>query len=243
MTFPEELRDITFDKSAFGYRVDDVDDYVEKVTAVISGLLEENQELEEKLEILAAKVAEYKEDEDSLHAAVLGAQKLGDSIVRDSKLKAEGILREASVRSERMVEAAQKKVETEQQNFVRIHKEVGDFRNSLIAMYKAHIDLISNLPTAQKEAEKTQQSDIPLPNDESAAVEDVEQIVEQEQMEQTAEILEEASAQPFTPQEPEEMHSEQPAYDAEASYDEEVQQPRHSSRFGDLLFGQNIDIR
>ena len=27
MTIPEELRDITFDKSAFGYRVDDVDDY------------------------------------------------------------------------------------------------------------------------------------------------------------------------------------------------------------------------
>ncbi|MBQ9109332.1 MAG: DivIVA domain-containing protein, partial [Oscillospiraceae bacterium] len=103
MLIPEELRDITFDKSAFGYRVDDVDDYVDKVTAVINALMEENQDLEEKLEVLAAKVAEYKEDESSLQAAIVGAQKLGDSIVRDSKIKAESILREADVRAERLV--------------------------------------------------------------------------------------------------------------------------------------------
>jgi cell division initiation protein len=234
MTIPEELRDITFDKSAFGYRVDDVDDYVDKVTAVISALLEENNELEEKLEVLAAKVAEYKEDEESLQSAIIGAQKLGDSIVRDSKIKAETILREANVRAERLVEAAHRKVEVEQQNYVRIHKEVGEFRNSLMGLYKSHIDLITNLPSAEVEPEKVEPEEpvlaaaeeIPAEEPVETPVEQPEEAVEYE--EEQAEVFEE------------EQVEEEPV-----TYEEDYQQefkPRHSSRFGDLLFGQNIDV-
>lgn len=234
MTIPEELRDITFDKSAFGYRVDDVDDYVDKVTAVISALLEENNELEEKLEVLAAKVAEYKEDEESLQSAIIGAQKLGDSIVRDSKIKAETILREANVRAERLVEAAHRKVEVEQQNYVRIHKEVGEFRNSLMGLYKSHIDLITNLPSAEVEPEKVEPEEpvlaaaeeIPAEEPVETPVEQPEEAVEYE--EEQAEVFEEEQVE----EEPE-------------TYEEDYQQefkPRRSSRFGDLLFGQNIDV-
>lgn len=231
MTIPEELRDITFDKSPFGYRVDDVDDYVDKVTAVIGALLEENAELEEKLEVLAAKVAEYKEDEESLQSAIIGAQKLGDSIVRDSKIKAETILREANVRAERLVEAAQRKVEVEQQNYVRIHKEVGDFRNSLMSLYKSHIDLITNLPSA--EAEKPE-------------VEEPEQPVE-EVAEEPAVVVEEpveAAEEPAVCEEQQQEVVEQ-IEEATETVEEDYQQdfqPRRSSRFGELLFGQNIDV-
>lgn len=239
MLIPEELRDITFDKSAFGYRVDDVDDYVEKVTAVINALMEENQDLEEKLEVLAAKVAEYKEDENSLQAAIVGAQKLGDSIVRDSKIKAESILREANVRAERLVEAAHRKVEVEQQNYVRIHKEVGEFRNSLMGLYKSHIDLITNLPTAEAE-EKSQPVEEPVEDvipeepivEEQVVAEEMEEVVQP-----AAEEYEEPVAEAFAPVQ--ESFEEQPI--VEDDYQQEYK-PRHSSRFGDLLFGQNIDI-
>ena len=239
MLIPEELRDITFDKSAFGYRVDDVDDYVEKVTAVINALMEENQDLEEKLEVLAAKVAEYKEDESSLQAAIVGAQKLGDSIVRDSKIKAESILREANVRAERLVEAAHRKVEVEQQNYVRIHKEVGEFRNSLMGLYKSHIDLITNLPTAEAE-EKPQPVEEPVEDvipeepivEEQVVAEEMEEVVQP-----AAEEYEEPVSEAFAPVQ--ESFEEQPI--VEDDYQQEYK-PRHSSRFGDLLFGQNIDI-
>jgi len=240
LLIPEELRDITFDKSAFGYRVDDVDDYVDKVTALLNALMEENQDLEEKLEVLAAKVAEYKEDESSLQAAIVGAQKLGDSIVRDSKIKAESILREANVRAERLVEAAHRKVEVEQQNYVRIHKEVGEFRNSLMGLYKSHIDLITNLPTADAE-EKPQPveepveeeiAETPIMEEEAAA----EEVVAEEIAEPAAEEYEEPVAEAFAPV--------QEALDEPLEEDDYQQEykPRHSSRFGDLLFGQNIDI-
>ena len=233
MTNPEELRDITFDKSAFGYRVDDVDDYVDKVTAVISALLEENNELEEKLEVLAAKVAEYKEDEESLQSAIIGAQKLGDSIVRDSKIKAETILREANVRAERLVEAAQRKVEVEQQNYLRIHKEVGDFRNSLMGLYKSHIDLITNLPSAEAEPVKTEEEPKQL----------VEEVQEEETFETPVEQVEEAVEyeEEQLVEEAETEQVEEYSDPVEEDYQQDFQ-PRRSSRFGDLLFGQNIDV-
>lgn len=254
MTIPEELRDISFDKSAFGYRVDDVDDYVEKVSAVITALLEENSDLEDKLEVLAAKVAEYKADEDSLHSAIVGAQKLGDSIVRDSKLKAETILREANVRAERLVEAAHRKVEVEQQNYVLIHKQVNDFRNSLMGMYKDHIDLITNLPTVEVEGEGFKPEEEPAapvqqaqPAEEAVA-EEAAAFAPMEQAQPEAgfeaapaaeEFAEPAAAEPFF------AAAEEPQPAADPLYEEDFQQeaqPRHSSRFGNLLFGQNIDI-
>ncbi len=251
MTIPEELRDISFDKSAFGYRVDDVDDYVEKVSAVITALLEENSDLEDKLEVLAAKVAEYKADEDSLHSAIVGAQKLGDSIVRDSKLKAETILREANVRAERLVEAAHRKVEVEQQNYVLIHKQVNDFRNSLMGMYKDHIDLITNLPTVEVEGEGFKPEEEPAAQQAQPAEEAVAEEAAFEPMEEAQpaigfeaapaaeEFAEPAGAEPFF------APAEEPQPAAAPVYEEDFQQeaqPRHSSRFGNLLFGQNIDI-
>lgn len=253
MTIPEELRDITFDKSAFGYRVDDVDDYVDKINAVVTALMEENSELEEKLEVLAARVAEYKADEDSLHSAIVGAQKLGDSIVRDSKLKAESILREANVRAERLVEAAHRKVEVEQQNYVLIHQQVHDFRNSLMGMYKSHIDLITNLPTVETEQEPARPAEAPAPA--PAPVEEAPAEEPAFQPEPAAEPLAEEATQPapvegFDDPLPNQLAFEQPEEDFAQPEPEEafVEEPepehhgRHSSRFGDLLFGQNIDI-
>lgn len=254
MTIPEELRDITFDKSAFGYRVDDVDDYVDKINAVVTALMEENSELEEKLEVLAARVAEYKADEDSLHSAIVGAQKLGDSIVRDSKLKAESILREANVRAERLVEAAHRKVEVEQQNYVLIHQQVHDFRNSLMGLYKSHIDLITNLPTVETEQEPAKPAEAPAPVEEAPAEEPAFQPAPAaEPVAEEAFQPESAVAEAFDDDQlPNQLAFEQPEEDfvqpapEEAFVEEPEPEPehrgRHSSRFGDLLFGQNIEI-
>jgi len=246
MTVPEDLKDITFDKAAFGYRADEVDRYIDKMTNVVSGLMEENRDLEEKLEVLAAKVEEYKRDEDSLHAAVLGAQKLGDSIVRDSKLKAEGILREATVRSERLVEGARRKVEVEQQNFTTIHKEVNEFRNRLISMYKSHIELISTLPSAQAEADKVQQEPVndaapaSQPADPAAAASPAPQ-PEAAPAPQPEAAAADPAVQPadFTQTEP--AAPEAPADPAAQQHQGPFQ--RYASKYGDLQFGDNVNLK
>ena len=181
MLTPKEIASKTFDKTfGFGYRMDDVNSFLEKVAASMSELLEINADLEKKLEVLADKLQEYREDEESLRTAILGSQKLGDSVIRESKTKAEIILRDATIKAEAMTNHAKRQIEREQENLLRTQKEVASFKNRLLDMYKQHLELISALPgqnevTAREqpeaEAQATHdepQNDVPAASDHSA---------------------------------------------------------------------------
>ena len=225
MLSPNELIGARFDKSAFGYRVDDVDKYVAKVGEVVAQLMEENRELEDKLEILATKLEEYRNDEESLRAALLGAQKLGDSVIRDSKSKAEVILRDATIRAERLVESAQNKVNREQSNLTRIQKEVSDFKNKMLVMYKRHLEAIANMPDCEGEYTAEIPSVTPHmmeANSEPKAVpkeEDLESAFFQATEEET-----------------------QPNVEEEISATEQNQKQQKASRFGELQFGEEFSL-
>ena len=80
-----------FDKAGFGggYRAEDVDKFLMRIAADFQYMEQEKEQLEGKLATLAQKIEEYREDEESLRAALLGAQKLGESIVRESRQKSE----------------------------------------------------------------------------------------------------------------------------------------------------------
>lgn len=180
-----------FEKAAFnGYKTDDVDDYLKEVSDEFAKLQKEKDELERKLEVLADKIREYRDDEDALKDALLIAQKQGNAIVAESKASAEKLtketndavtkqLAESKAKSERLVKDADEyskktrqdadekaakivgdaKAKAEeiktimnrqqeiQENILQqTRKEVLDYRNKLLAAYKAHIDLIEKLP-------------------------------------------------------------------------------------------------
>ena len=155
MVVPEKFFDIEFNKAmAFGYRTEDVDEFVTKAIEIIKALQEENQELTEKMGVLAEGLEKYREDEDSLRSALIGAQKLGDSILKDSRSKAEVILRDATTKADHIIEEAHARLEREQAEYERLKSEVASFREGLFGMYKSHIDQITRLPHKEKAPQK-----------------------------------------------------------------------------------------
>ncbi|MDF3005897.1 MAG: DivIVA domain [Oscillospiraceae bacterium] len=155
MLTPKEIAEKTFDKTfGFGYRMDDVNAFLEQAAKSMSEMLEINSDLEKKLEVLADKLTEYREDEESLRTAILGSQKLGDSVIRESKTKAEIILRDATIKAEAMTNHAKRQIEREQDNLLRTQREVASFKNRLLDMYKRHLELISALPGQEDEPDE-----------------------------------------------------------------------------------------
>ena len=119
----ENLAHPQFSKGLSGYKVEEVDSYIDKVLDTIKDLKDQNEVLEEKIGVLAESLQKYREDEDSLREALLGAQKMGDSIIKNANNKAEITMREASVKAAHIVEEARKKVE------------------DLVERYGLHVDL------------------------------------------------------------------------------------------------------
>lgn len=146
MISPQEIRSVTFDKVMRGYRPEDVDAFLQQVAQDMEQLAADNADKEKKLYILAEKIEEYRRDEDNLKTALLNAQRMGESVIREAKQKAESLLREAGIRADTLTRVAQEQSEEQQQELERVKAEVAHFKNTLLAMYKQHIELISGLP-------------------------------------------------------------------------------------------------
>lgn len=145
-----EIRNVNFRKSNFGgYRAEDVEAFIDEVQLSYDALLRENAELVKKLEVLAARLAEYQQEEDSIRNALMNAQKVGDASLRDAKHKAEIILKDATIKAERIVANAQAEIHREREIIDRMQKDIADFKARLLKAYKDHLTLINNLPTGE----------------------------------------------------------------------------------------------
>ena len=110
MLTPETLKAKSFQATGRGaYRADDVDSFFAEVTSSYEQMFKENGELIKKISLLANKVEQYKEEEDSLRKALISAQTLADKIVRDAKESVAGTLEQAQK------DADQKRAEAEAQ--------------------------------------------------------------------------------------------------------------------------------
>lgn len=165
MLTAKEIRDVSFEKVKFGgYKTENVDYFIDQVLASYESLQRENAEIKKRVKDLAAKVEEYRNQEDNIGSVLVNAQKFSDSLYKEAKYKGELIIKEATAKAERLVKNAERDIAKEAGKLKRMQKEVSDFRSRLLAIYKEHIELISVLPTYESEDE----------------VEDVEERVESE---------------------------------------------------------------
>ncbi|MCL2579483.1 MAG: DivIVA domain-containing protein [Oscillospiraceae bacterium] len=160
MLTPGDVRNKGFEKVRNGYRPEDVQAFLGDAASGLEYLLAENADLQKKLEILAEKVEQYREDEDSLRSALIGAQKLGDSIVRDSKRKAESIIAQATRKSEELVADAQASINREAIALSKMQVEVAKFKSQVLTLYKKHIELIQEIPYDEGDIQRLESGDI-----------------------------------------------------------------------------------
>ena len=178
MLTPNDISNKKFEKSAFGYKPEDVDSFLDSIVSSYAKLYEEKEAAEEKLEVLADKLEEYRANEDSLRTVLLGAQKLGDNIIRDSKAKAEVILSDAEGQVKQVFSDSEAKIAKERETLSILQKETAEFKKRLLAMYKQHLELISLMPEEEKES-------APEPAEETAPAASAEPEVETEITEET----------------------------------------------------------
>lgn len=181
MLTPNDISSKKFEKSAFGYKPEDVDNFLSDIIESYSEVYSEKEAAEAKLEVLAEKLEEYRSNEDSLRTVLMGAQKLGDNIVRDSKAKAEVIISEAENQVRQVFSESEAKITKEKETLVTLQKETADFKKRLLAMYRQHLELISLMPESNEE--KASEEEVPSENE-------VEEVYVEETVAETEEVSE-----------------------------------------------------
>ena len=153
----KDINSQRFEKAAFGYKQEDVDGFLSEIAADYAQLEKDNEDTNAKLQVLADKVREYRKDEEAVKDALLFAQKEGHRVVTEASEKAEEMLRNAKLESDRMVneatldtkkaiDAVKDELKREQKNLAYLQKQVSGFKKNLFDVYKSHLEMISSLP-------------------------------------------------------------------------------------------------
>ena len=167
MLTPNDISNKRFEKSPFGgYKPEEVDSFLSEIAISYEKLYEAKEAAEEKMEVLAEKLEEYRANEDSLRTVLIGAQKLGDNIIRDSKAKAEVIISDAEGQVKQVFSESEGKINKERETLANLQKETAEFKRRLIAMYKQHLELISLMPEAEEKIQSEQpDEEAPVPEE------------------------------------------------------------------------------
>lgn len=151
MLTPSDITNKKFEKAAFGYKPEEVDAFLSEIVSSYNAMYQEKNAAEEKLLVLAEKLEEYRANEDSLKTVLLGAQKLGENIVRDSKAKAEVLLADAESQVKQVFAESESKIIKEKETLATLQKETAEFKKQLLAIYRQHLELISLMPENSEE--------------------------------------------------------------------------------------------
>lgn len=158
-----DIRNVEFTKNMGGYKVAEVEAFVDSCADTVEALTAEKEELNKKLAILADKLVEYRRDEDSIRSALLSAQRMGDSIVREANEKAAKILAEAQAQAESVTSDAKTGIQSYQNELDRMKAEVASFKASILSLYKEHLSILKEIPDNTAEEVNVAPAPAPVP--------------------------------------------------------------------------------
>lgn len=235
MISSEDVRHVTFDKAFQGYRREDVDDYLKQVAQAMDDLAAQNDDLQKKLVMLAQRIEKYRTMENSLSTSMINAQRMGDSIIRESKQKAAEIIRSANIKAEDREQRARDDVELAKQEIVTLKGEADSFKRSLIEMYRKHINLINKLPDYTRRPE-----DEPVPPP-SPAPEQAAAPAAEPQPAVQAPVYTTPAAQPVQEPAPVQQAAQMPAMQETAYYEPPTAQPVPEPTESARAQGEKVD--
>ena len=143
MISAKEVRNVKLTRTSDGFSVDEVNAVLDKVAETIDAMTNENQELYHKLEVLAAKIEEYRNEEDSIKTALITAQKMADKITKEAQEEADSLVSGSREEADSTVAEAKEKAES-------LVSQARDYAADLVQSKTAEADSI--VSEAEKKA-------------------------------------------------------------------------------------------
>ena len=158
----DDAKNIEFKKSVRGYSTEEVDRFVSEVVATLEQNKKEKVDLVKKLDILAKRIEQYRKDEENVRGALINAEKVKGSAVKEAELKVSSLLEEAKAEAKRIIYDANMSVEDQKTNYLKLQADAVVLREQLLAGKKEQYRQAKEREKAlqriaQEEAEKARQ--------------------------------------------------------------------------------------
>ena len=171
MLTPQDVHSVQFEKSFRGYRIEDVDRFLDRVEEQLKASAGEVDRLQLQIEQLqgenqrlSKETEDYRADGEIMKSALINAQRIGENVIREANQKAEEIIHKANLRSDDIIRDAndllQKATDRadeivreasdqrmlEEREYERVRLEVTRFKADVLNLYRSHVESLSRLP-------------------------------------------------------------------------------------------------
>lgn len=147
----DEIKNISFRKASLGgYKPEDVDAFIDQVLITMEQLRKEKSDLVKKMDILATRVEEYRADEDSVRNALLSAQRVADSTIKEARAKAARIIEESENLAKAKLFDLNVQIKQQKKQYTLLLAECNRVRDEIIKNCNKHIIIANELPSPEK---------------------------------------------------------------------------------------------
>lgn len=259
MLTPQEVEERVFPKAKKGgYDMQDVDNFLDQLTADYTELYKENAVLKRKMKVLADKITEYQETEGAMRATLLTAQKMANQLVEEAKAKRAKMLEEAEAIAQERVGSLSEQVAAEEARLKSARASVAAMKASIRDLLTHEQEFLDSLPEPEVTADPpAAQSDNTAADEVATEIGDsIRRMMEEEEEEQAkvevpapeAEDKPAAEAAPEAPKaeeaKAEEAKPEKAPRPTTRIVDDDVDDaPTRRLDLSELRFGRNYEIK
>lgn len=173
----DEIKSISFRRANFGgYKPEDVDAFIDQVLITMEQLRKEKSDLIKKMDILATRVEEYRADEDAVRNAMLSAQKVADSTIKEARQKAARMIEESENLAKAKLYDLNIQIKEQKKQYTLLLAECNRLRDDIVNNCNKHIVIANDLPSAERIQAMTAQIDSRYPTDNSNDYEHAQEI-------------------------------------------------------------------
>ena len=146
MITPLDIENKKFAKQMVnGYNVNEVDDFLDEVTASYERLYKENAELKANAEELNNDVGQYKNIETTLQSTLVMAQKTADEIQAVAKKQAEQIIKDAETKARQSVDELNLQVTMKQKELEELKRQFDVYKAKMESLLISQLELIKDI--------------------------------------------------------------------------------------------------
>lgn len=146
MLTPLEIENKKFAKQMMnGYNVDEVDEFLDLLTADYEKLYRENAESKERIEQLNGDIAHYKTIENTLQNTLMMAQSTAEEVKNVARQQAEQIINEAQTTAKQEVMNLEQEIALKKRELEDVEKQFDIYKAKMESLLISQLELLKEI--------------------------------------------------------------------------------------------------
>ena len=146
MITPLDIENKKFSKQMVnGYNVDEVDEFLDEITADYEKLYKENKALKDNAEELHNDVGQYKDIESTLQNTLIIAQKTADEVQNVAKKQAEQIIKDAEYQAKTKLDEINTQLMITEKELDELKKQFSVYKAKMESLLISQLELIKDM--------------------------------------------------------------------------------------------------